>query len=189
MLGLAAGGVSRCYMCCMMLQLGRIVPMCRSYRITRMDPKKNVFLLTPIDSDLGDAAFVAKVVATPYPEQLHQELSRAGLAPELREPVQKYPGGMILCFPAPLLFIPPVAGCMKTFTILARYMLPAMHGGCFCMQQPLHCQSGVFLCVNCIFPSAYSACPKCLGSATLASFNTMCATLAKPGTCQRSIAK
>ena len=70
---------------------------CR-YSITRMDPKKHVFLLTPMDSNSKDAPFVAKVVATPYPEQLHEELFCSGLAPKLREPVQKYPGGMILYF-------------------------------------------------------------------------------------------
>ena len=74
----------------------RTAPVCRRYNIKRMDPKKHVFLLTPTSSDSGDATFVAKMVATPYPEQLHDELSSKGLAPRLIEPVQKYPGGMTL---------------------------------------------------------------------------------------------
>ena len=74
----------------------RTAPVRRRYSIKRMDPKKHVFLLTPTDSDSGDATFVAKMVATPYPEHLHDELSSKGLAPGLIEPVQKYPGGMTL---------------------------------------------------------------------------------------------
>ena len=83
----------------MVFLLERTAPMCCRYNIKRMDPKKHVFLLTPTDSDSGDATFVAKMVATPYPEQLHDELSSKGLAPRLIEPVQKYPGGMTLGSP------------------------------------------------------------------------------------------
>ena len=35
---------------------------------------------------------MAKVVATPYPWQLHEELSTLGLAPKLVTPVEGYPG-------------------------------------------------------------------------------------------------
>ena len=81
----------------------RTAPVCRRYNIKRMDPKKHVFLLTPTDSDSGDASFVAKMVATPYPEQLHEELSSKGLAPRLIEPVQKYSRRYDFWFSAPLL--------------------------------------------------------------------------------------
>ena len=113
--------------------LERTVPMCCRYSIKRMDPKKHVFLLTPMDPDSRDATFVAKMVATPYPEQLHQELSRAGLAPELRGPVQKYPGGVMQCFCA-IAFIPPVAASMRRIHKGARYISVAAYGVCFCMQ-------------------------------------------------------
>ena len=62
----------------------------------KMHFRKHVFLFAPVDSNSGDASFVAKVMATPYPEQLHEELSRTGLAPKLMQPVQEYPGGMTL---------------------------------------------------------------------------------------------
>ena len=157
---------------------------CR-YSITRMDPKKHVFLLTPMDSNSKDAPFVAKVVATPYPEQLHEELFCTGLAPKLREPVQKYPGGMILYFYA-VAFNPLVAASMRSINTLARSMLPAVYGGCLCLQQLLQYQSGVLLLVSWLFSSVCSAYPKCTSFATLSSFSALCAVLAKPGTCQRS---
>ena len=70
--------------------------MCCRLNIKELQPEKQVFLCTPEDADSGDATFVAKVVASPYPVQLHEELSSAGLAPKLMEPVQTYPGGVLL---------------------------------------------------------------------------------------------
>ena len=53
---------------------------------------KLVFLCTPVDPTSEEKPFVAKLVATPYSGELHQELSDARLAPALLAPVQTYPG-------------------------------------------------------------------------------------------------
>ena len=64
---------------------------CR-YRIERLMAGKLVFLCTPVDPTTEEKPFVAKLIATPYSEELHRELSVAQLAPALLAPVQTYPG-------------------------------------------------------------------------------------------------
>ena len=172
----------------MVYLLERTAPVRRRYNIKRMDPKKHVFLLTPTDSDSGDATFVAKVVATPYPEPLHDELSSKGLAPRLIEPVQKHPGGMTLgylrrCFH-------PFCGskhenvqhigkicvvCGVWWLLLDATVAASSKVVSFCMS------IGLSLCLLSVF-----AHPNCLRSATLSGFTTLCAMLAKPDACQRS---
>ena len=163
MLGHAAGGVSGGHICSTVLLLGITAPLCRRYSIKRMYPRKHVYLLTPMDSDLGDAPFVAKVVATSYPEQLHEELACVGLAPRLREPVQKYPGGTILCFLRHC-----ILSCSSTREKdqqIGKICVACSVWWlwCFCMQQLLQQPwSGVLLRVNWLFSSVFSACPNCI---------------------------
>ena len=56
--------------------------------IEQLAKRKHVYLVTPEEGK----SFVAKVVATPYPCQLHEELSDLGLAPKLVAPVEECPG-------------------------------------------------------------------------------------------------
>ena len=60
--------------------------------VRRLVAGKLVYLCTPVDSASQEKPFVAKLHAAPYPERLHEELSRAGLAPALVAPVEKFPG-------------------------------------------------------------------------------------------------
>lgn len=66
----------------------------RRFVITRLVDKKHVYLCTPADPAAGIKAFVAKVAASPYPWELHNELSQIGLAPGLTAPLGKWPGGV-----------------------------------------------------------------------------------------------
>ena len=56
--------------------------------IEQLADRKYVYHVTPKE----EKSLVAKVVATPYPCQLHQELSNLGLTPKLVVPVEEYPG-------------------------------------------------------------------------------------------------
>lgn len=56
----------------------------------------HVYLCTPVDPTAGKKPFVAKVLATPYPADLREELSQLGLAPALTAPVQKAAGGVFV---------------------------------------------------------------------------------------------
>ena len=161
----------------MLLLLEITAPLCRRYSIKSMYSRKHVFLLRPMDSDSRDAPFVAKVVATSYPEQLHEELACVGLAPRLREPVQKYPGGTILCFLRHC-----ILSCSSTHEkhqqIDKIYVACSVWWlWCFCMQQLLQPWSSVLLRANCLFSSVFFACPNCLSSATFSSFTALCAML------------
>ncbi|KAL3156578.1 hypothetical protein ABBQ38_000868 [Trebouxia sp. C0009 RCD-2024] len=51
-------------------------------------------MASPTCSETAGKSWVAKVVATTYPWQLHQQLSKLGLAPKLTGPLEKYPGGV-----------------------------------------------------------------------------------------------
>ena len=59
-----------------------------SHDIKQLAERKYVYHVTP----KSGKSWVAKVVATPYPLQLHEELSILGLAPKLVTPVETYPG-------------------------------------------------------------------------------------------------
>ena len=59
-----------------------------SHDIKQLAKRKHVYHVTPEEGK----SWVAKVVATPYPWQLHQELSNLGLAPKLTGPLEKCPG-------------------------------------------------------------------------------------------------
>lgn len=61
-----------------------------SHSIKQLVQGKHVYHIT---SETGKS-WVAKVVATTYPWQLHQQLSKLGLAPKLTGPLEKYPGGV-----------------------------------------------------------------------------------------------
>ena len=56
--------------------------------IEQLATRKHVYHVTPKEGE----SLVAKVVATPYPCQLHEELSDLGLTPKLVVPVEEYPG-------------------------------------------------------------------------------------------------
>lgn len=56
--------------------------------IEQLAERKHVYHVTPRETK----SLVAKVVSTPYPCQLHEELSDLGLAPKLLSPVEEYPG-------------------------------------------------------------------------------------------------
>ena len=81
---------------------------------------------------------MAKVVASPYPEQLHEELSSLGLAPELMEPVQKYPGGMMLYLNTVLF----------PCSVVARCILLTVHGGQVCTARAVSSQTLCSLCLR-----------------------------------------
>ncbi|KAL3144614.1 hypothetical protein ABBQ32_004336 [Trebouxia sp. C0010 RCD-2024] len=59
-----------------------------SHDIKQLAKRKHVYHVIPESGK----SWVAKVVATPYPWQLHEELSALGLAPKLVTPVEGYPG-------------------------------------------------------------------------------------------------
>jgi len=59
-----------------------------SHDIRQLARRKHVYHVT---SEQGKS-WVAKVMTTPYPWQLHEELSDLGLAPKLATPVEEYPG-------------------------------------------------------------------------------------------------
>jgi len=60
-----------------------------SHDIKQLAKRKHMYHVTPEEGK----SWVAKVVATPYPLQLHQELSHLGLAPKLTGgPLEKCPG-------------------------------------------------------------------------------------------------
>jgi hypothetical protein len=59
-----------------------------SHDIRQLARRKHVYHVTPEEGK----SWVAKVVTTPYPWQLHEELSDLGLAPKLAIPVEEYPG-------------------------------------------------------------------------------------------------
>ena len=63
-----------------------------SHDIKQLAWRKHVYHVTP--GPASGKSWVAKVVATPYPRQLHEELSTLGLAPKLVTPVDGYPGGV-----------------------------------------------------------------------------------------------
>lgn len=52
-----------------------------------------MYLCTPVDPASGKETFVAKVLATPYPVALHEELGMAEFTPKLLG-VDTYPGGV-----------------------------------------------------------------------------------------------
>ena len=56
--------------------------------IEQLAKRKHVYHVTPEEGK----SLVAKVVATPYPCQLHEELGDLGLTPKLVAPVEEYPG-------------------------------------------------------------------------------------------------
>ena len=58
-----------------------------SHDIKQLAKRKHVYHVIPE----SEKSWVAKVVATPYPWQLHVELSTLGLAPKLVTPVEGYP--------------------------------------------------------------------------------------------------
>ena len=66
------------------------LPVCLlcSHDIRQLARRKHVYLVTSEDGK----SWVAKVVTTQYPWQLHEELSDLGLAPKLATPVEEYPG-------------------------------------------------------------------------------------------------
>ena len=68
--------------------LNRPVFLLCSHDIKQLAKRKHVYHVTPESGK----SWVAKVVATPYPRQLHEELSTLGLAPKLVTPVEGYPG-------------------------------------------------------------------------------------------------
>ena len=80
---------------------------------------------------------------------------------------------------------PVVAGRRNVRTGKDTYCLQCS-GGCFCMKQLLHPQSGVTLGVSRFCPSVCGAYSKSLSSATLSSFAALCAMLVKPDACERS---
>lgn len=59
-----------------------------NHDIRQLARRRHVYHVTPKKGK----SWVAKVVATPYPWQLHEELSDLGLAPKLATPVKEYPG-------------------------------------------------------------------------------------------------
>ena len=59
-----------------------------SHDIKQLAKRKHVYHVIPESGK----SWVAKVVATPYPWQLHEELSTLGLVPKLVTPVEGYPG-------------------------------------------------------------------------------------------------
>ncbi|KAL3161583.1 hypothetical protein ABBQ32_010444 [Trebouxia sp. C0010 RCD-2024] len=59
-----------------------------SHDIKQLAKRKHVYHVIPESGK----SWVAKVVATPYPWQLHEELSALGLAPKLVTPVEGHPG-------------------------------------------------------------------------------------------------
>ena len=59
-----------------------------SHDIKQLAKRKHVYHVIPESGK----SWVAKVVVTPYPWQLHEELSTLGLAPKLVLPVEGYPG-------------------------------------------------------------------------------------------------
>jgi len=59
-----------------------------SHDIKQLAKRKHVYHVTSEDGK----SWVAKVVAMPYPWQLHQELSNLGLAPKLTGPLEQCPG-------------------------------------------------------------------------------------------------
>ena len=59
-----------------------------SNNVKQLAKRKHVYHVTPEEGK----SLVAKVVATPYPCQLHEELSDLGLAPKLVAPVEEFPG-------------------------------------------------------------------------------------------------
>ena len=63
-----------------------------SHDIKQLVKRQHVYRVTPNKGK----SWVAKVVATPYPWQLHQELSKLALAPKLAtsKKQNKYPGGV-----------------------------------------------------------------------------------------------
>lgn len=63
-----------------------------SHKIKQLVKRKHVYHITPNKGK----SWVAKVVATPYPWRLHQELSKLALAPKLAtsKKKKKIPGGV-----------------------------------------------------------------------------------------------
>lgn len=61
-----------------------------SHDIKQLVERKSVYHITP---DKGKS-WVAKVVASPYPWHLHQELCQLDLAPKLVTSREKHPGGI-----------------------------------------------------------------------------------------------
>lgn len=61
-----------------------------SHKIIQLVDRKYLYHIT----DRKGKSWVAKVVAMPYPWQLHQELSILGLAPKLAGLLEQYPGGV-----------------------------------------------------------------------------------------------
>ena len=61
-----------------------------SPEIAQLTERKHVYYVVPEEGK----SWVAKVVTTSYPEQLHMELSELGMAPKLVAPVEQSPGGV-----------------------------------------------------------------------------------------------
>jgi len=59
-----------------------------NHDIRQLARRKHVYHVTPKEGK----SWVAKAAATPYPWQLHEELSELGLAPKLAIPVEEHQG-------------------------------------------------------------------------------------------------